>query len=119
MFGGRAVSGLSFRDAERDGGNRDHSYITKLFNLDDSSTGYTHTTDTHRFDSWGQLHKPMMKMHYAQDTLAKMGRSAPAECRSGCGDTATFFHILWDCPIIQRFWTKIVEYISKVPGETF
>ena len=62
--------------------------------------------------------KILHRVYYAKDTLRKMGRCASAECRRGCGGVGTFYHIIWECPIIQRYWSEVLHCCSEVLGET-
>ena len=45
---------------------------------------------------------------------SKMGRNTTDKCRRGCGLKGTFFHTLWDCPHIQRFWAELLECMGEV-----
>lgn len=46
--------------------------------------------------------------------MFKLGRILTEECHRVCTQKGTFFHILWDCPIIQNYWKKVVQIMSEV-----
>lgn len=46
-------------------------------------------------------------MYVTGTRLAHMGVSGSSNCRRGCGEVATFIHIIWECSIIQSYWQEI------------
>ena len=45
-----------------------------------------------------------------------MGRRSLAQCVRDCGQRGTFYHVLWECTHIQRYWAGIQEIIDRVLG---
>lgn len=37
-------------------------------------------------------------------------------CRRGCGLPGSFIHIIWECVIIQSYWSKVHDCMSTVLG---
>ena len=44
--------------------------------------------------------KILHRVYYAPTALFKTGRTTSDHCRRGCGDSGTFYHTVWACPVI-------------------
>ena len=60
--------------------------------------------------------KSLHHTYYAPSDLAKMGRIHTNLCKRKCGEVGTFYHVVWTCPLISRYWGRIMECVNEVTG---
>lgn len=51
------------------------------------------------------------RIYYTPQRLHKMGSLESPECYRCRGTVGDFFHKVWQCPIIVRFWKTILQYL--------
>lgn len=61
--------------------------------------------------------KILHRVYYSRTHLFDWGKAASPLCLRGCRAEGTFYHILWDCPVILEFWAKVVETMARVTGQ--
>lgn len=62
--------------------------------------------------------KVLHRIYYTRTLLHKMGRIDTLLCARQCGKEGSFYHTLWDCPIIAQYWTAVMNIISQVTSVT-
>ena len=56
-------------------------------------------------------------MRYFITPLQKKYRGAGVDCWRSCNQKeANHFHVFWDCPVLQPYWTEIHKHLEKVFG---
>lgn len=58
--------------------------------------------------------KILHRVYITGPQLVRMGKSEQGKCRRLCGQLGTFMHILWECPLIQQYWSNIHNIITEV-----
>lgn len=55
-------------------------------------------------------------LHRAYYTLQRLSRIYPTNSdRTQCNtELGTFIHVVWSCPVIQQFWSQVVDTINSV-----
>ncbi|XP_078506465.1 uncharacterized protein LOC144765829 [Lissotriton helveticus] len=61
--------------------------------------------------------KILHRVYISNTRLKRMGRSESDECRRGCGMIGSLFHMLWECPVLQAYWVKVVRCMRIVWGK--
>lgn len=61
--------------------------------------------------------KILHRVYYPRSRLYSWGRADSPLCLRGCKEEATFYHMLWDCPELVVFWSKITDVMSIVTGQ--
>lgn len=62
--------------------------------------------------------KILHRIYYTRVTLHKIGKADSTLCLRRCGAVGTFYHILWECPIILTYWETIMRIITQFNGVT-
>lgn len=60
--------------------------------------------------------KILHRVYVTGPALVRMGHLESGECRRGCRELGTFFHILWHCHYIQTYWRDIHCTMQTVLG---
>ena len=62
--------------------------------------------------------KVLHRTYFSPTVIARMGRNTSTLCRRRCEATGTFYHVLWECPAVSFYWSRVVECTTKVTGQT-
>lgn len=54
------------------------------------------------------------RVYYTPQRLARIYPTQTDRCPKCMGELGTFIHVVWECPLIQKFWTEVVEVINAV-----
>ena len=46
--------------------------------------------------------------------LKKMDPNVSELCWHGCGELGTFMHLLWFCPVIEQFWSEVIDILKAI-----
>lgn len=50
--------------------------------------------------------------------IAKCMQGASDHGFCGCGMAGTLVHVLWNCPRIKQFWTRVYQLTYTVSGDS-
>lgn len=59
----------------------------------------------------------MKIIHRAYTTpykLKKIDPNASELCWHGCGRLGTLIHLLWSCPVVNHFWTEVINVLKMI-----
>ena len=56
-----------------------------------------------------------MRIYVTPTQLNKFNPNNPDTCYK-CGREGSLYHCLWDCPLIQTFWSEVIDMILKLTG---
>uniref|UniRef100_A0A803JBX6 Reverse transcriptase zinc-binding domain-containing protein n=1 Tax=Xenopus tropicalis TaxID=8364 RepID=A0A803JBX6_XENTR len=59
-------------------------------------------------------YKVLMRWYMVPSRLHKINPQISKDCFRRCGHTGSMFHIWWDCPNVQRYWSRIYNIIYSV-----
>lgn len=60
--------------------------------------------------------KILHRTYISGNRLVLMGRGETGLCKRNCGEPSTFLHIIWECPLIQKYWKKVHIIMKDVWG---
>lgn len=60
-------------------------------------------------------YKWIMRIYVTPTQLNKFNPNNSDTCYK-CGRVGTLYHCLWDCPLIQAFWSEVMDMILQVTG---
>lgn len=58
--------------------------------------------------------KILFRSYTTPQKIHKMNCSASDLCWHGCGKTGTLIHLLWQCPDVEAFWTKVKDLLCSI-----
>lgn len=58
--------------------------------------------------------KILHRIYYTRTTLYKIGKIDTPQYLRGCGETGTFIHTIWTCPLIITYWNTVTSLITRV-----
>uniref|UniRef100_A0A6I8Q4E7 Reverse transcriptase domain-containing protein n=1 Tax=Xenopus tropicalis TaxID=8364 RepID=A0A6I8Q4E7_XENTR len=56
-------------------------------------------------------YKVLLRWYLVPARLHKINNAYSSQCFRGCGEEGTAYHIWWQCPRVQCFWTRVYELI--------
>lgn len=59
-------------------------------------------------------YKILTGWYITPDKASKYQKDKTSECWRGCKGVGNMAHIWWDCPVIKRYWLKILGYIKQI-----
>lgn len=64
-------------------------------------------------DRYIQL-KFLHRAYYTPQRLSRIYPTQSDRCPKCKGELGTFIHVVWSCPVIQQFWSEVVDVINSV-----
>lgn len=62
--------------------------------------------------------KILLRIYLDAGILVKIGRRADPLCLRKCCQIGTFFHIIWDCSLVQLYWGDVTKQMERAGGKT-
>lgn len=88
------------------GTQKDLSTIRKILDLAQSSAVDIKTAEMN--------YKCLVRWYATPDRTSKYQKGKLADCWRGCKEVGTMAHLWWKCPIIQKYWEKILAIIKEI-----
>lgn len=63
-------------------------------------------------------YKCLTRWYATPDKLSKVQPEKSQECWRGCMTVGTMAHLWWDCPVIKKFWKKVLEIMKEITNKT-
>lgn len=89
-------------------GDTELNTIKKILNLTHSSAIDTKTALMN--------YKCLERWYVTPDRARKYQKETSADCWRGCKEGGTMAHFWWKCPIIQKYWEKILSIVKEITG---
>lgn len=69
---------------------------------------------TANVELWMLMHKLFLNWYYTPQKLNKIFPESPSACWRNCGCLGTLLHVMWDCPVLSKFWDEIFTKINQI-----